>query len=223
MPVEIEPLIIVFPNGRSAHDWQDRTFNTEGTHLLGFYYFDFELRHDLIPFIESTYPTRADIHDTSAAAIEYNRRQRAIAGLSMGGMQCLNLIVGGYRHDSVVYTGSTSRWGNGLAPTVPAPGMVDLFSKVGAFSPARTTSDGTVIGSRLAASPYKLEWLYMNCGDADDISYQPFEEVRQTLMKAAGDRIEHFRHALIQDGVHDFNIWFLGAYQFIQQAFRKNT
>ena len=50
---DIDPLIIVFPDGRSAHDWTDDSFNAEGTNMLGFYYFDYELRYDLIPFIES--------------------------------------------------------------------------------------------------------------------------------------------------------------------------
>lgn len=51
---EIEPMIIVFPDGRSAHDWESTDFASNETNVLGFYYFDYELRYDLIPFIEST-------------------------------------------------------------------------------------------------------------------------------------------------------------------------
>ena len=90
---EIEPMIVVFPEGRSAHDWMDSSFNPDGTNLLGFYYFDYELRYDLIPFIESQYNTYANIDDISPEALAYNRLHRAIAGLSMGGMQSLNLIL----------------------------------------------------------------------------------------------------------------------------------
>lgn len=90
---EIDPVIVVFPEGRSAHNWTDTSFNAAGTNLLGFYYFDYELRYDLIPFIESTYNTYADISDISPEGIERNRKHRAIAGLSMGGMQALNLAV----------------------------------------------------------------------------------------------------------------------------------
>lgn len=58
---DIDPLIVVFPNGRSAYDWTDSSFNSEGTNMLEFYYFDYELRYDLIPFIESNYaPTSSD-------------------------------------------------------------------------------------------------------------------------------------------------------------------
>ena len=81
---DIDPLIIVFPNGRSAYDWTDRSFNFAGTNMLGFYYFDYEMRNDLIPFIESEYRTLADFKDTSPAGIKHNRNHRAIAGLSMG-------------------------------------------------------------------------------------------------------------------------------------------
>ncbi|MRH45180.1 esterase, partial [Aquibacillus halophilus] len=63
---DINPVIVVFPNGRSSHDWTDQSFNSEGTNMLGFYYFDYELRYDLVPFIESTYNTYANIEDTSA-------------------------------------------------------------------------------------------------------------------------------------------------------------
>ncbi|WP_414698942.1 alpha/beta hydrolase [Paenibacillus sp. LPE1-1-1.1] len=83
---DIDPVIAVMPNGRSSHDWTDRTFNSEGTNMLGFYYFDYELRYDLIPFIESAFKTYANIRETSPEAVEYNRTHRAIAGLSMGGM-----------------------------------------------------------------------------------------------------------------------------------------
>ena len=33
---DIDPLIVVFPEGRSAHDWTDTSFNSAGTNLLGF-------------------------------------------------------------------------------------------------------------------------------------------------------------------------------------------
>ncbi|NLM97012.1 MAG: hypothetical protein GX175_05305 [Halanaerobiaceae bacterium] len=84
---EIEPLIVVFPEGRSSHDWVDNSFSVDRTNILGFYYFDYELRYDLIPFIESNFNTYADIAAKSPEAIEYSRKHRAIAGLSMGGMQ----------------------------------------------------------------------------------------------------------------------------------------
>jgi len=204
---DIDPLIVVFPNGRSAHDWADRTFRTEGTHMLGFYYFDYELRHDLIPYIESTYKTFA------------NREHRAIAGLSMGGMQALNLIVGGYRHDSTRFTGTASSWDNGLAETVRAPGMIDLFGYVGAFSNAPTSSDGQTLGSSLAACGHNLHLLYISCGDADEIAIRSFAGAKEGLVEQAGNRLEQYEEVVIQGGLHDFEVWNNGACHFSRLVF----
>lgn len=217
---EIDPLIVVFPNGRSSWDYPDRSFNPDGENMLGFYYFDFELRYDLIPFIEANYNTYANIQDTSQEAIAYNRKHRAIAGLSMGGMQALNLILGGYRCDSIKYTGGTSRWDNGLDSTVLAPGMTDLFAYIGAFSSAPTTSDGRTLGSSLSAAGHKIEMLYLTCGDADEISIDSgFHTSTKGLLEAAGNKIATCFEVIIKNGLHDFNVWNHGFYNFVRLAF----
>ncbi len=216
---DIDPLIVVFPNGRSAHDWTDRTFRTEGTHMLGFYYFDYELRHDLIPFIESNYKTFANMADSSSEGIQYNRKHRAIAGLSMGGMQALNLIVGGYRHDSTRFTGTESAWDNGLAETVLAPGMIDLFGYVGAFSNAPTSSVGRTLGSSLAACGHSLHLLFISCGDADEIAIRSYAGSTEGLHLQAGSHIDRYYDVLIRGGLHDFEVWNNGAYHFSRLAF----
>lgn len=217
---EIEPLIAVFPNGRSAHDFADRSFNTEGTNLLGFYYFDHELRHDLMPFIESNFRTYADITDTSDAGISASRRHRAIAGLSMGGMQVLNLVVGGYRCDSVKYTENRHNWPNGLDTTVRAPGMTDLFAFAGAFSNAPTSSEGRVLGESLGSAAHRLDLLYMTCGDRDEISWPVYLGALDGLAEAAGDKLAKLVRVDIPGGVHDFGVWLHGAYHFARLAFR---
>ena len=44
---EIEPLIVVFPEGRSSVEWQNTNFSSERVNILGFYYFDYgALRFD---------------------------------------------------------------------------------------------------------------------------------------------------------------------------------
>ncbi|WP_027086946.1 alpha/beta hydrolase [Cohnella panacarvi] len=216
---DIDPLIVVFPNGRSAHDWTDRTFRTEGTHMLGFYYFDYELKYDLIPFIESTYNTRANVKDATTEGVRLNRESRAIAGLSMGGMQALNLIVGGYRYDSTKFTGTESVWDNGLAQTVLAPGMIDMFGYVGAFSNAPTSSDGRTLGTSLAASANSLHSLFISCGDADEIAVRSYAGSTEGLPQRAGDRLGRYYEVLIQGGLHDFEVWNNGAYNFSRLAF----
>lgn len=219
---DIDPLIVVFPEGRSAHDWTDTSFNSAGTNLLGFYYFDYELRYDLIPFIESTYNTHANIEDTSPEGIARNRRHRAIAGLSMGGMQALNLAVGGYRCDSSLYTGTPGVWGNWLDTTVLAPGMEDLFAYVGAFSNAPTSSDGKTLGTSIASSSYGLDLLYITCGDADRIAYQSgYASSIDGLIEAAGDKLCHCYQVVVVGGGHDFGVWNNGAYNFARLAFGK--
>lgn len=218
---DIDPLIIVFPNGRSAHDWTDSSFNTEGTHMLGFYYFDYELKYDLIPFIESNYNTSADITNTSPEGIVFNRSHRAVAGLSMGGMQALNLIVGGYRHDSTRFTGTESSWNNGLDQTVLAPGLIELFAYVGAFSNAPTSSGGKVLGTSLASCNHKLHLLYMTCGDADGVAVDSYTKSIDGFADQAGDQLHHFYQILIKDGRHDFQVWNHGAYNFSRLIFRS--
>ncbi|UJF31738.1 alpha/beta hydrolase [Paenibacillus hexagrammi] len=217
----IDPLIIVFPNGRSAHDWTDRSFNPMGTNILGFYYFDYELRYDLIPFIESTYHTRANIQDRSPEGIEKSRMHRAIAGLSMGGMQALNLILGGDRCDSTAYTGRESGWANGLDPTVRASGMEDLFAYIGAFSNAPTSSGGSVLGAGIASKMHQLHVLYMICGDADEVSIGSFESSTDGLAEAAGAYLADFYQVIVKHGVHDFHVWNNGVYQFLLLSCRR--
>jgi S-formylglutathione hydrolase FrmB len=220
---DIEPVIVVMVNGRSSHDCMDRTFNAEGTNMLGFYYLDYELRYDLIPFIESTFNTYAKIGETSPEASEYSRMHRAIAGLSMGGMQALNLIIGGYRCDSASFAGKGSSWSNGLVPTVPAQGMTDLFAYVGAFSNAPTSSNGSILGASIASSGHRLRLLYMTCGDADGISIDCYSQSNDGLADIAGDYIDEYHQVLIKDGVHDFNVWYSGAYQFIRLSFANDV
>lgn len=220
---EIDPLVIVFPEGRSSYDWTDYSFNSEGTNMLGFYYLDYELRYDLIPFIESKYNLYANIKDKTSEGIEYNRMHRAIAGLSMGGMQSLNLIVGGYRCDSKVYTGTKDGWSNGLDKTVLAPGMEDLFDYVGSFSNAPTSSDGNVLGSSITSCGHRLNLIYITCGDSDEIASQDgYTKSVDGIIEAAGDNLINYYQILIEGGAHDFNVWNNGAYNFIRLSFGKS-
>lgn len=218
---EIEPLIVVFPEGRSSVEWQNTNFSSERVNILGFYYFDYELRYDLIPFIESTFNTKANIADPSSEAVAYSRLHRAIAGLSMGGMQALNLTFGGYRHDHASFTGGVGMMGNGLVPTVPTPGMQDLFAYVGAFSNAPTSSAGAVLGAGIAASEYPMELVYITCGDADGIAMGSFRGSTVSLLETAGDKIKKYYQVVIKGGAHDFNVWNNGAYNFVKLCFGR--
>lgn len=218
---DIEPVIVVIPEGRSSVDWTSNAFTSDEPNILGFYYFDYELRYDLIPYIESEYNTYADIKNTENAA--YNRQHRAIGGLSMGGMQSLNMIVGGYRYDSATFAGGVGDPGNGLVPTVKAPGMLDLFAYIGTFSNAPTSSEGSVIGNSISSYSDKLDLLYMTCGDADGIAYNSYNGSINGLPEAAGDNLCEFYRVVMTGKGHDFNVWNNGAYNFARLAFKKVT
>jgi enterochelin esterase-like enzyme len=74
----LEPMVVVFPNGRAMKD--DRPVGNifDSAKVQAFAAFEKDLLNDLIPFIERTYSVVAD------------RDHRAIAGLSMGGGQSMN-------------------------------------------------------------------------------------------------------------------------------------
>ena len=79
---EIEPMIVVMPNGRAMKD--DRAVGNffDKEKVEAFATFEKDLLKDLIPFIEKNYPVIKDAE------------HRAIAGLSMGGGQSLNFGLG---------------------------------------------------------------------------------------------------------------------------------
>ncbi|MGG4146049.1 alpha/beta hydrolase-fold protein [Paenibacillus algorifonticola] len=75
---KLEPMIVVFPNGRAM--WDDRPIGDiyAPDKVAAFEKFEFDLINDLIPYIDSHFP------------VYTNRQNRALAGLSMGGGQTLN-------------------------------------------------------------------------------------------------------------------------------------
>ena len=72
---EVKPFIVVTPNGRSNKYFTNCDFSNH----KAFYSFGSELRNDLIPYIEKEFNASTD------------RNDRAMAGLSMGGMQTINI------------------------------------------------------------------------------------------------------------------------------------
>jgi enterochelin esterase-like enzyme len=98
------PMIVVLPNGRASKDLTPR--DPIPKQSPAFAAFEKDLLEDLIPFIEKTYPVKAD------------RESRALAGLSMGGGQSLNF---GLTHlDTFAWVGGFSSAPN----TKKADGLV---------------------------------------------------------------------------------------------------
>ena len=121
------PMIVVLPNGRAAKDVTAR--DPIPRQSPAFAAFEKDLLADLIPFIEKTYP------------VETDRESRALAGLSMGGGQSLNI---------------------GL-------NNLDTFAWVGGFSSAPNTRSPAELIKDPVEATRKLKLLYVACGDQDGL------------------------------------------------------
>ena len=180
---EIRPLIIVMPNGRSTANYT----NTGMDNAPSFYVFGQELRNDLIPYIDANYATwGSKTPDDLTAA----REHRAMAGLSMGGMQTINI---------------------GLCE------CLDIISAFGAFSAAPTTYQASRIASDLKSFPdLPIRYFYSICGTEDGIAYSAASQAAKNILKVT-DRLDETNYAWQErSGGHDFNIWNLGLYNFLR-------
>ncbi len=185
---DIEPFIVVTPNGRSAANHA-----ANGSDYNSFYVFGQELRNDLIPYIEKNYSTYAEFsedgYDMSAT-----REHRAMAGLSMGGMQTINIGIGE---------------------------CVDLFAYFGAFSSAPTSNPAAKTKELLADKEYDIKYFYNICGLQDNVALSAHTAAAKNL-PAVCDKFKDGENFMWQEvkGVHDFNVWYLGFYNFAQLTFK---
>lgn len=188
---DIEPFIIVTPNGRSGAD-----FANTNADYNSFYLFGKELRNDLIPYIDAHYATYADYQEGGYDLTEA-RDHRAMAGLSMGGMQTINI---------------------GLCE------CLDILSWYGAFSAAPTSNPADVIAEKLQAFPeeYGVHYFYNICGTGDGIALASAKNAVQGLTEKTA-RLSKESNFLWQEvaGAHDFHVWYLGFYNFAQLVFQK--
>ncbi len=170
---DIRPVIIVMPNGRSCA----KPYNSGMDNAGSFYVFGQELRNDLIPWIDSHYAT----YGPDA------REHRAMAGLSMGGMQTINI---------------------GLCE------CPDLFAWFGAFSAAPTTYTAPEIVKALDQYPgLEIRYFYSLCGTEDSLYFAGSGAAKD--IAALTDRFTEANwHWQERSGGHDFNIWNLGLYNF---------
>ncbi len=169
---DIEGFIVVTPNGKAS---------ASGS-VDSFYNFGKELRNDLIPYIDSHYSTYTD------------RDHRACAGLSMGGMQTINIGIGE---------------------------CVDLFSYFGAFSAAPTSNTASKTASILNGNSYPIHFFYNICGLQDGTAYSSASAAAKNLPSVCNQFVDG-QNFMWQElnGAHDFNIWYLGFYNFAQLAFK---
>ena len=186
---EIEPFIVVTPNGRSSVN-----FANTSSDYGSFYVFGQELRNDLIPYIESNYSTYAK-YDENGYDLTATREHRAMAGLSMGGMQTINI---------------------GICESL------DILSYFGAFSAAPTSKPATEIATALKNFPdYGINYFYNICGTEDNIALAA-ATAAVTNLPALTDKVKDGENFIWQTlpGAHGFNIWYLGFFNFAQVVFK---
>ena len=164
---EIKPFIVVTPNGRAGKT-DDYT---------AFYRFDEELRNDLLPALAERYAV--DIHDRSRCAM---------AGLSMGGMQTINLGLGR---------------------------CLDVFSAFGAFSACPTTNTAPITAAGINAHPdLPVRVFYSICGTEDSIALASAQAAVDNLDPLTDGLDEENFILQYVPGGHDFGVWYLGFYNF---------
>ncbi len=180
---EIRPLIIVMPNGRSTANFGDTSFNN----MQSFYTFGQEIRNDLLPWMDSHYATYGSLtpDDLSAA-----RDHRYMAGLSMGGMQTINI---------------------GLCE------CLDLFSAFGAFSAAPTSYTASRVAAEIGRfENCPIRFFYSICGLQDNVAYASASAAAKDLLKYT-DRLTEENWCWQEcGGAHSFEIWNLGLYNFLR-------
>lgn len=126
---KLAPMIVVFPNGRAMPNDRAEGDLFDSDKVKAFETFEFDLLNDLIPFVESRY------------SVSTGRENRAIAGLSMGGGQSLNI---GLKH-------------------------LDRFAWIGAFSPAPNTKSPEQLVPHPEEASARLKLLWLSCGDEDSL------------------------------------------------------
>ena len=125
----LKPMIVVLPNGRAMLNDRAEGDIFAPDKIQAFEIFERDLLHDLIPHIETNYSVLTD------------RMHRAIAGLSMGGGQSLNI---------------------GL-------NNLDRFAWIGAFSPAPNTKLPEQLLPEPQKTSELLSLLWLSCGNLDSL------------------------------------------------------
>lgn len=185
----IEPFIVVAANGRSGADFANRNADYNA-----FYKFGQELRNDLIPYIDANFATYAE-YDENGYDLTAARDHRAMAGLSMGGMQTTNI---------------------GMCE------CLDIISWFGAFSAAPTTYPADKIAECVDSfEGYDINYYYAMCGTEDGIAFSSAQAAVTGLTEKTDKFVEgeNFTWQTLP-GAHDFNIWYLGYYNFARLVFK---
>lgn len=162
-----------------------------GADLTGNY--PIELRNDIIPFIESNYPTYAE-GDTSPENLKATREHRAFAGFSMGSMTSIEVLK--QCPDLFYYIGSYSfgMSGEAVNEALSAPEYDDL--EFGYWFNQNGSAD------------FCLE------GQLEMVAY-----VRENMTDKFTDG-KNFAYIEIPGGSHAYNCWIIGLYNSLLVFFK---
>jgi enterochelin esterase-like enzyme len=195
-----QPMIVVMDRGYATRAAAPRVKVGPGAPLanakLAFSAFEDVILHDLIPTIDASYRTFPD------------REHRAMAGLSMGGMQTLFITL---QHlDMFAYIGSFS------GPIVP-----DLNSKQplggaqrGPFD-TKTAYDGAFSNAAAFNSRVKLFWL--GVGTAEPELFRIGIGGAAEALKVAGVQVVYFES---NGTAHEWQTWRRSLNDFVPRLFR---
>ena len=185
---KVKKMIVVTTSGVSDKTWQ----NTEnGSSLNGANKFGSELRNDLLPYLKNNFN------------ILEGRENTAMAGLSMGAEQTMNIGIGE---------------------------CLDIFSYFGAFSSipfSRPLDPGSAYKKPAVYikevdnafnSKLKIKLLYMTCGTNDGGFYPGYSDYIVEMPK--WKRIEKFEKETIQGAGHEWKVLVNGFDHFIQKIFK---
>jgi len=182
---KIQPMIIVLPNCDAKLTLTDTLKENRSGRADGFAgygkSFEEDLLNDIIPYIDSHYSTLSD------------PEHRAIAGLSMGGGQSLN--IGLYHLDTFAYIGGFSS-----APNTNKVG--------GIYTNVELVPD-------VDAANKKLKLLWIACGNKDGLLWVS-QRVHQYLKEK---KVPHVWH--LDSNAHDNTEWDNNLYLFVQHLYKK--
>ena len=153
--------------------------------MNAFYSFGLELRNDLIPYMEKEYNASTD------------RNDRAMAGLSMGGMQTINIGINE---------------------------CLDIISWFGAFSAAPTSYEAKKTAENLKEkfADYDVNYFYNICGTEDGTALNSATAATKDLTTLCDKFVEGKNYEWVtKPGGHDFNIWYDGFESFSKIVFNK--
>ena len=195
------PMIVVMDRGYALRPGATLPTGGPGAWLqnlhLAFTTFDDVVIHDLIPMIDSSYRTIPD------------RDHRAMAGLSMGGMQTLFIAL---QHlDSFAYVGSFS------GPIVPNLDVGDISAFRTRAQPfdAKTAYGGAFADPSTFNQRVKLLWLGVGSAESDE--FRNGIAGAAAALRKAGVHLEYFESS---GTAHEWQTWRRDLNDFAPRLFR---